>query len=374
MAGMQTYTVSVEALKSSNVNRPVLLSETEAGDINMLRAMAKIEIIDKIGIVNGTQLPKTERTWLEKAELLGYTTRGSILPTFDQWKVSGTETQYVTKPSVPANSQYIGYQPISGLTTSGPSIQFYPDFAASEEAGYTVLSCYLTEYDVTKLNGQYPMWVRITAHDAGNGSGDSASREYELRLAKYDEDNVPGENFSILRNNIYRYAITGIATGLDLDLIVEPWDLQTVEWSYTDNPSMTDDGYLQWLTGTVNPQQAVVQVSTANNITGTFTFATPEKGRWIATLMPVNQNTSNGDFMFIDSDGEPVEQVEGEIDGSPATITIKAMNPALTDQDREMRLVFTVYNTVDGRYLNADVLAGHYGNHSYFTIKQIAAQ
>ena len=99
MAGVQSFTVDASEFTSSNER--IELTK----DINMLRAMAKIEVIDRIEAVgkgvDTTQPPADKRASIEKVELMGCYSRGGILPNMAQWDKRGDiETDYVSAPSV----------------------------------------------------------------------------------------------------------------------------------------------------------------------------------------------------------------------------------------------------------------------------------
>lgn len=217
MAGMQTFTVSTSDLRASTPDRPYQLSGGELPKyINMLRALAKIEIVDKIG----EGLPADTHFLIKKVELMGHASRGSILPSFKHWRES-LETQYVTEPSVPQSSEYRGVVPVSGLNTTAADteaiIEFFPDTdaTAAREDGCNVFSCYLTEYDPA-FRGVVPgMWMRLSMTSPDTGE----TGYYRIEVASYDNGR-PGELIPILRNNIYRYVITDIN---DVSLDIQPF-------------------------------------------------------------------------------------------------------------------------------------------------------
>lgn len=379
MAGMQTFTVDVSDLRTSTSGSPLVIStDTNGKDINMLRALAKIEVVDKIGFINNTQPDKNNRSWIEKVELIGHTTRGSIFPTLSQWNRTGNpyETQYVRTASIPSDNIYLGEQPTNGFATDNDdaTVNFFEDAAAVElrpDDDCQVFSCYLTEYDPNERGTAYPMWMRLTVH--GPGTIQSSSSLYRLEPAPYN-DNVPGALLSVLRNNIYRYEISGIGTAVDFNLLVDDWSSHETIWNYSDNPGMTEDGYLTWTLSpdiTVNSTEAEVIIGNNATLTGSFAFDEPKGGKWIATFAPEGE-TENDAFMFIDENGDKVSSISGDIDGEQDIIKIVS-NFSPTTFDRRARLIFTV-QTFDGRTISADVLDdAKYGKHNYFTLIQNAS-
>ncbi|MDE6512095.1 MAG: hypothetical protein K2L00_08420, partial [Muribaculaceae bacterium] len=246
MAGIQTYKVDVADLQNSTVSHPLNLSADEngSGDINMLRALAKIEVVDRIDAVGTgtatTQPDPDSRTWIEKVELVGHSDRGSLFPTFNQWNFnSNVETQYVGSPSIPEPLSY------TGAEDTGALVNFFADAAATQERAdkRRVFSCYLTEYNPTGIAENQRMYMRITAQPPtpnGTDPSDENSTFYRINLAPY-VNGVSQGAMPILRNNIYRYEISGLQGDLDLQLTVDDWNSEEpVEWEYTDNPSVTE--------------------------------------------------------------------------------------------------------------------------------------
>lgn len=227
MSGLQNFTVSVSALKNSTVDKPLQLS-TEGKEINMLRALAKIEVIDRINASgngeNTVQPDPKDRSYVEKVELMGFFTRGSILPSFDDWNRSGIETQYARTPSVPDAAQYQSVAAESDNVTINDYsnvVNFFPDREATEsrEDGCRVLSCYLTEYDVLKLNNPPGMWIRATVLNPGDGDADTRSVFYRIDVAPYINGR-PGAAMNIVRNNIYRYEVTSVSSTISVNWTV----------------------------------------------------------------------------------------------------------------------------------------------------------
>ncbi|MDE5793347.1 MAG: lactonase family protein [Muribaculaceae bacterium] len=380
MAGIQTYTIPVADLAASTVDHPLDLSGNNGeGDINMLRALAKIEIIDRIdaiGTGNTTTFPDN-RMRIEKVELVGHTTRGSFFPNLNQWNSTANpyETQYVTAPSIPTSSNYMGASPVNegSLTTNNEAacVNFFADATATDdrEDKCGVFSCYLTEYNPTLLSStDEAMWIRLTCQYTGE-DGQVYSEFYRLDVAPYVNGSV-GASMPILRNNIYRYEITGIRPDLELQLVVNNWTSTTTEWDFDDVPGMTQNGYLVWESDyAVNPNYDNATIVYRSELTGLFTFAQPLGGTWNAVLA-LGPNTEVGSFVFVDKEGNEIgSSVSGDIDGNLSTIRIKATQTPSLEYDRSVRVLFTV-NTPDGRTITANVLGNDYGDNKYITIIQ----
>ncbi len=236
MSGMQTFTVKVDDLKASTPQNPLQLSGIDGEkDINMLRALAKIEVIDRIN-ATGTgaetvQPGITERTNVEKAELMGFMSRGSILPSMSDWNRPVRdvyETQYSTSPLIPVGSAFKSV-PLLGdgsLEVNGDYsgvVNFFADAEATKSRadGCRVLSCYLTEYNPADIaDNLNKMWVRLTVLNNGDSEN---SQFYRLSLAPYT-NGAPGAVMPIVRNNIYRYEITSVTSEISVNWTVCPMD------------------------------------------------------------------------------------------------------------------------------------------------------
>ncbi|MDE6266279.1 MAG: hypothetical protein K2M07_02885 [Muribaculaceae bacterium] len=227
MSGMQTFTVPTGALRASSPDSPYQLSEGPSQKhINMLRALAKIEIVDKIAY----SATDNNHFTIEHVELIGHNTRGSILPLFGEWE-RDLETQYVKLPSVPSDAAYIGSDPGSGIGTSVTGSQAERDFFLDADAtaartdGCKVYSCYLTEYDPEAVGSASPMWMRLTMSAPW---GEDETTQFRLDVAPYT-DGTPQEPMPILRNNIYRYVITGAK---EIDLDVQPFSNLSLSFGF----------------------------------------------------------------------------------------------------------------------------------------------
>lgn len=377
MSGLQTYTVKTEDLRKSTLNDPLKLSIAEDGsqDINMLRALAKIEVVDRLAL-----LEYDTHTEIKKVELIGHTTKGAIFPTLGQWHKNNIyETQYVSATSIPASASYVGVSPngdnLNIDNTADAIVSFFADAAATTALndGSRVFSCYLTEYNPLSIGDSEPMWIRLTCESPGVGGGNPTTSLYRLNVAPYT-DNNPGVNMAILRNNIYRYEITGITMDLELKLIVNDWLEQTTTWEYSDNPGLAADGYLRWQSEQLDLIEENAEIYYSYPLTGTFTLAEPKGGFWTASFMPLTQTTNPESFMFVDEEGNMVSTISGEITGTESQIKVVAQfEPG--DEDRKVRLVFTVETPVDHRVIPADLLGGYYGDdNKYFTIIQNAKE
>ena len=233
MSGLQNFTVAKTDLDKSSEEEPLNLSPASGGkDINMLRAIAKIEVIDHIEFDKDAtphQKPIKDRVAIEKVELLGFFSRGSILPTLANWQQdpTSTETQYVTSPSVPDAGSYNIPSPFNTGDQNGAAIlDFYYDQTATDmrEDGCRVFSAYVPEYSLAKIGTSTQAWMQVTIQNLNATNAEEVSRLYELKLASYT-DGLPWQEIDLLRNTIYRYQINSVSsTLLNTQWTVCPWD------------------------------------------------------------------------------------------------------------------------------------------------------
>ncbi len=236
MSGIQEFDVRASLLKTTSDDAPLDLSTTGTDkDIYMLRAMAKIEVVDKIDMPDVYD-PDLQRTVVEKVELVGFYTKGNILPSVGQ---EGQWPNYVTKqvtgPTVPELGYYtnpVAYsQEYASNNDDNNILMFFEDKIASREHhnGYPVYSAYVTEYDRTSVGNLVKPYIVVTVVN----SGDDVSYFKELKLDKYEDGAPVGTGIeALLRNHIYRYEITGVASDINMITVnytVCDWDMHEVD-------------------------------------------------------------------------------------------------------------------------------------------------
>ncbi len=233
MAGLQKFVVAASDLKASTYDNPVDLSGTNTGgiqiadpkEINMLRAMAKIEVIDKIDMPDSYD-PALRRVFVEKVELVGYNEQGTILPAIG---VTGSWPNYisdnVTVPTLPSTDTYTypGEFVVSSYGNYDPLMFFKDTVASQNNDGYPVYSAYITEYSKSGIGSAVKPYFAVTL---SNNDGSDNNAVMEMKLAKYSDEGVAGADLDeLLRNHIYRYEINAIKS----DLLQGTWTV--CEWN-----------------------------------------------------------------------------------------------------------------------------------------------
>lgn len=223
MAGLQHFTLKQGAFDGRGPEDFVELSTGTGGkDINMLRALAKIEVIDRIDITGNFEAAQERKVEVTKAELFGYCATGTILPSYGQWSL--LETQQVKAPTMasPIDYRVPGSADNFETATGNALLDFHKDYNAKENRDdkCPVFSVYVPEYSYGSIiKPTVRPYIRVTVKE-GN-----SSKLYLLRLAAYNNGSAGNDIESLLRNHIYRYEITSIGTTVNnVGYTVCPWD------------------------------------------------------------------------------------------------------------------------------------------------------
>lgn len=272
-------------------------------DINLLRAMTKIEVALSDAL--------TDEYTLSSITLNHYNTTGYCLPA---GYATASQTTDLDREDGTAP---ISFNPNESLATNAASFTISTD-------GNTAV-CYLPEYEAEDAN---PAVLTITL---GNG------KAYTLDLKDY----TTNAYYDLVRNHIYRYTITGVNEGaLTVQYRVLPWELVTSSIGWTENdggfslmPSGGSAGNLS--SGDAEavycilsyPRYVEGSETRLENDRGcarfTFTLQKPEGAVWKAHL----SNTE--DFYFSENMNENQDYFvsNGIARTEPYTIQINPQNP-----------------------------------------------
>lgn len=341
MAGIHRFTVSRAALESAtDANNPLVITEG-GNEIEMQRAMAKIRVIDALAENGNTDNEITAVT------LSGMNRRGAYLPLVpsNEWG-----TQVVPNTSV----CHIAHGDASWFNPS----TVIPSYTIGADGwGF-----YIPEFSWTLAPAAAEPTLHITVHSASTG----LDRTYDYPVSK-----ALGAS-DMTRNHIYEFRVTEIAgTEAELTLVVKDWDDQEVIWDYTDNPGLATGGWIVFDRNTCAVVDDLAQAVFRNDkadIKAQFTLAEPVNATWRAVF--IYEKGKQGAFRFVDKDGNEVETISGEIDGTtPASLIIRTKDtPREDDNVARLQIIVTM---ADGRTVTANVLTGgNYGKNTYFTIIQ----
>ncbi len=248
MAGLQRFSVSGSWFETQAGDIPIDLTFLTGKNLNMLRAVAKLEIVDMINIKPG-EIFDAEKAGdnprIEAISIDGVMKTARLLPTINQWKRNSVfETQQVENASVTAVSDYLSPPELGsdGSVSASPSggqygLNFVYDAVETmkREDHCPVYSCYVWEYlrDAEIPEARLP-YLSFTVRNPDNidpaatlqGVDISESTTYHVRLMSDMTPNAkdPEPVRSILRNHIYRYEISGAGTGISIKWSVCPMD------------------------------------------------------------------------------------------------------------------------------------------------------
>lgn len=244
MAGLQKFTVSATQLKESTYDVPVYLSDENANGktIDMLRTMAKIEVIDKIDLPDGYD-PNIKRMKVEKVELVGMYLKGTLMPsigTDGQWP-DYISTQ-ITDATLPPNSEYtnpVAYSESYAHDNDSKDIMFFNQGSIDSENAeekYPIFFGYVTEYSKDAIGNMVKPYLVITLIDESspdNSDGQEISFFKELKLTGYVDGAPQGDGIDfLLRNHIYRYEINAVSSSeaniIDVGYTLCDWDRHEV--------------------------------------------------------------------------------------------------------------------------------------------------
>lgn len=244
MAGLQHFQLYGSLLWSSLDGIPLDISNVTGKTLNLLRALSKIEVVDKINITTTyTDSDATSPFRISTVTLNGYYSQGRLLPALSQWNRNGVfETQQVEASSSMAGTYNVPPQLGDNMiiTSSGYESDYTLDFVYDPVATQLrsdkcpVYSCYFFEYDAVGIDAlrQPYLIVRTLGNDVAEGEADySPALVFPVRIAEYTNGiSQASKNLTkMLRNNIYRFEIASI--GQDTKIV---WTLCSMDVASTE--------------------------------------------------------------------------------------------------------------------------------------------
>lgn len=375
MYGTNNFTVTEGALYASRPDERIYL-----GEIDLLRALAKVRVVDNIPQSDKDALGFPRIEWVE---FVGTQDFARQLPADAVNYKNGTQ---VHTPNV--------FKPKEGALTSDDAIATFKlgtipnEWTNPSSGGKTTRIGYVPEQVIANVNGNVkeglPMF-KITVGTKGkkdiiNGVemiAAAETEEYLVPMTGYEDQPFEfGSN--ILRNHIYTLSVNQVKLGVpaDVTLTVEDWKEESLNLDYTKNVNVSDP--LTWTSGfgqdgnDTDKGKVVMQPWHAGEpvpLVGTFGISTPLNAVWTAELIVTEGN--QGAFMFevVNPDGTKSQEssVSGTIDGKTlSTIRIVSTNPE-PKVSSHARLVVTV-RLADGTYMEAPLCGEH--DYKNYTIIQ----
>lgn len=320
MYGYKALTVKKSELTESAVESPL-------GSINMIRALSKLEVTDKI--VNkamgndGKEYPR-----VTAVEMISWVDDGYLVP-------KDFDYQY-------------------GLYSA--NIPTYATATTQRVQGVWVDGSYRIYCPEAKLKD---ITLRVSALLEPGGE----TKHYDLQLGQFEDEYGTAD---IVRNHIYRFDVHAVHTAAEFTVAVADWESSVNEYEIEDVVGVEPEGFLQWSYS--NPDNFSVSTvqydnreekqlsmlnSTTDYATGTFQIQSPKGATWKAYFVPGENGVDAFEFVDIDETGAVVsgsERVYAEGDvGVPSTIHIRGKGPA--DAYRHTAELVIEVHTVDGATL-----------------------
>lgn len=349
MFGTLQVSVTQEALYYSRTDNRVYMGEME-----LLRAIAKVRVIDNIKNKDVDGYPK-----IIGAEFIGSQSSAHQLPANAGSYQNGNQ---VHDPNIA--------EPDKELTLNGATIYklgYIPDAwsitAPNQRNGLTWIG-YVPEQRIGYINNDVSQSMpifRITVALEKNADGTERREQYEVPMKKYKDTEFSfGDN--LLRNHIYTLSVDEVALGAEavLTFSVEPWIENTFTLDYTETVTISKE--LDWLSGYVpgidgnkfdSEYNIVIQPWRTDQETGTPTWVTltarfglssPIGATWSAHLIPVEGNTEA--FQFLNN-GVLQTTVSGTINGTSLTdliIVSQDDEPSGNGNSAKLQIVATLAN------------------------------
>ena len=291
MYGSNIFVTTQKALYYSRPEARVYL-----GDIDMLRSLAKVRVVDNIASKNEQGYPK-----VAGVQFIGSQTQTMILPHNALYYKNGTQ---IHTPNM--------YEEDLSLSLTGAPVYklgivpeaWTTDIPAASRKG-NVMAAYVPEQEIGPLNNNVDengMPVFRIIVDFGLG----LTQVYDVPMTAYGDQTFQfGAN--ILRNHIYTLSVNAVSMA-DEKIVVEPWTPEYAEFDYTNNVAMAEDGALTFVPGTYAgaidyTRGRVVLNDYPQAVIGSFGISQPMGARWRASLVTAAGELNAIQFIKTDEHG-----------------------------------------------------------------------
>lgn len=343
MYGTNTFNVTRETLLRSTMGEQIYL-----GEVNLLRALAKVRVIDNIAN------KENGYPYISEVNVLSQTDMVYSLP----WNaVNYNDGQQIHNDyhihAKSDNKSYYEYK--LGTLTQG---------------GNTRIG-YIAEQE---LNGAYPAFVIKVQENATDSKTYTVPMwGYNGEEFKFNDYNGTSLNY-ILRNHIYTLSVIDVATGgpLTLTLNVEDWNSEPIYvLDYMDIPVLAQP--ISWEEGTFYNNDSEKGELTINsfdegNVTPaicTFRLDRPVNGVWTAHLITTEGVAGAFEFETTNSEGGTiwVESCSGVIDGTDATL--KIIPTDVSPAQKNVAILQVSVTLADGTQMEANICSKDNQNVGY---------
>lgn len=258
MAGLQYFSISWTWFETPFGEAPVDLTALTGKKLDMLRSVAKIEVIDRINLKPDEIFDEETDAGeirIESVCINGVMKNARVLPTLNQWKGNPVfETRQVTEPSIPDSYIYLSPPPLNdngsilpdNIETGDPyRLPFVYDAVETQKRvdHCPVYSCYVWEYSHKEEipTAQLP-YLSVKVKNPKEVSSDATLPDVEtpesttynvfLKSDMTPSAKEPYHIISLLRNHIYRYEISGAGTSMTIKWSVCPMDKASTDITF----------------------------------------------------------------------------------------------------------------------------------------------
>lgn len=367
MFGTNVFSLSQEKLVKSRPDDRIYM-----GEVDLLRSLAKVRVIDNIENKNADGFPK-----IIGVEFVGSQNQARQLPYNALNYVNGTQV-HIPNFYAPDNSLNPNNPPTYRLGTIESNIDMTP---AENRKGLTRIG-YIPEQKIGLIDNNIdkgrPMF-RITVRLKENADGTGDDHTYEVPMTgTYEGQEINSFGTVILRNHIYTLSVDYVSVDTPAIITVEVADWTPNEFTldFNDTLIFMQDGKMKWRNGTyqsINEDTGnVVMLPWKTNADGsqspvpavcTFGFSSPIGAKWQAFLMG-----DSGAFRFVDKSGNVIGEnyTEGNIENKLVTLYIITTDGEPTENHSAKLLI--VAQLPDGSIMEAHT--SNSPNYDNFTLVQ----
>lgn len=222
MYGLKSFDVAQEDLYDSTPEQPYDITSSGADPIHLLRALAKIEVIDAIQSKNEGGYPKVIGAKLLKGS---YRYNARLIPDnfADGRQVTAASLNNTNPNTATDDLDFI----VRNYATINPPVDQYPDGGDAFHVSHTGFVAYLPEMPIPTAD---VLQVTVENGPQADLPADTPlTAEYSIPIPS------PAEwGSEVLRNHIYRIKVTGATTDLNMEYTytICPWNEQSTEITF----------------------------------------------------------------------------------------------------------------------------------------------
>lgn len=364
MFGTMKVDVTQDALYYSRFDNRVYMGEME-----MLRAIAKVRVVDNIQNKDIDGYPK-----ILSAQFIGSQSTVKQLPKGAADYVNGTQ---VHEPNIA--------EPDKELTLNGATeynLGTIPDswsMTTSENRKGATWIGYVPEQKIDNINNDVNQGmpaIRLQIALSVNAAGVEETKQYDIPMTGY-KGQIFNFGDNILRNHVYTLSVDEVAVGTEVDLTftVNDWVETSFEMNYTE--TVTVSQALEWMSGFTEHDSdgnVVIKPWTFDSETGAptwvpltarFGLSSPIGATWSVHLISL-EGTPDA-FAFYNN-GILQTSVSGTIDGKTLSdLVIVSLNDEPSElNSAKLQIIVTLGN---GTVIEAPVTPSNAGYKNYTIVQ-----